>query len=333
MADIKQIKIGNTVHDIDAKYLSGKELNALMTKEPKNCSISELDTTTEPFVRVSLSIGGYSEYVVHTMIYGPFRRQIAYDCMNYKIWTRQYQDLWYDWVPIPTNIKINGVDLSSGANFLTTAFSNCTTNSNEQIKIFTLNNFVLTEGSVFLVNFTNGNNFMGSCQAKVSYSGGNVTKNICLNGTTGGSYTLTTGMQSTDDYKYGIIFGAGVYEFVYLNGSLNFTGVNYINTTDGKEPYILVEPIGGGAQIRYTLTNNTHTVFNLVKDTTNSPKSLFVNSNGDCSFEFTTGNLDLTFTYPSVWKWSNGNVPRIQVNKKYHVSVKNNCAVIAEFDI
>ena len=298
--------------------------NTYIPKEIVQCD--DVDTTLEPFVKTVLEINGnYEDCVIHTVVmYENVRKQVAYFCTNDRIFTRYYQDMWYDWTEIPTNIKINGVSVSDNRNFLTTTFSKCTTDISTQVKNFTLNNFVLTEGSTFLVNFTNGNNFMGSCQAKVSYSGGNVTKNICLNGTTGGSST---------GYKYGIMFGAGVYEFVYMDGFLNFTGVNYINTTDGKEPYILVEATGGGAQIEYTLTNNTHTVFNLVKDTTNPPKSLTVDSNGDCSFEFTTGNLNLMFTYPSAWKWSNGIVPRIKVNKKYHVSVKNNCAVIAEFDI
>jgi hypothetical protein len=307
--------------------------NTYIPKEIVYCD--DVDTTLEPFIKTILVINGYAEdCVIHTVVmYENMRKQVAYFCMSDRIFTRFYQDMWSDWTEIPTNIKINGVSVSNSTNFLTTTFSKCTTNISTQVKEFTLNNFVLTEGSTFLVNFTKGNNFRGLCQAKVKYSGGNVTKNICLNGTTGGSYSLSTEYESTSDYKHGIMFGAGVYEFIYINDHLNFTGANYISAADGKEPYILVEPISGGAQITYTLTNNTHTVFDLVKVSTNPPRSLSVNSNGDCSFEFTTGNLDLTFTYPSVWKWSNGNVPRIKGNKKYHVSVKNNCAVIAEFAI
>ena len=49
------------------------------------------------------------------------------------------------------------------------------------------------------------------------------------------------------------------------------------------------------------------------------------------SFEFNSGSTPTVFTYPSAWKWANGNTPTIKANKTYHVSVVNNCAVIAEF--
>ena len=51
----------------------------------------------------------------------------------------------------------------------------------------------------------------------------------------------------------------------------------------------------------------------------------------DYSFEFTAGTIKPAVTFPSAWKWANGTAPTINTNKTYHVSVVNNCAVIAEF--
>ena len=49
------------------------------------------------------------------------------------------------------------------------------------------------------------------------------------------------------------------------------------------------------------------------------------------SFEFISSGNGTTFTYPTSWKWANGNLPVIEPNKTYHISVVNECAVIVSF--
>jgi hypothetical protein len=123
---ISGLQISGKKHEINAKYLSGKELNDLMTKEPKSCSISELDTTTEPFVRVYFNESGVGqEHIVHTMVFDAYRRQIAYDCTTNSIKVRQYQDFWNSWIEIPTSLKtINGQSLLGSGDIVTSNTEN-----------------------------------------------------------------------------------------------------------------------------------------------------------------------------------------------------------------
>jgi hypothetical protein len=200
----------------------------------------------------------------------------------------------------------------------------CSTGAGTAAKVISIPNMTFGPDARIWIEFTNGNTYPGALTASVTHADG--TTNISFNfyGCTG---QQPTGSGNAIHYK-GIIFPAGVYEFVYYNSNLCFTG-NYVSE---KKPYISVGSSIASANTPTIALNHTlHTVVNL-----SNPRALtFTVSDSsmvhDYSFEFTSGTTKPTVTFPSTWKWANGTAPTISANKTYHVSVVNNCAVIAEF--
>lgn len=110
-----------------------------------------------------------------------------------------------------------------------------------------------------------------------------------------------------------------IYKFVF-DGS-------YLQLEEYKPKYKIVlgnsHNLSLAPGIFYQFTGTAITTLNV------SSTSNYVNE--EISFEFNSGSTPTVFTYPLAWKWANGTAPTINANKTYHVSVVNNCAVIAEF--
>lgn len=200
----------------------------------------------------------------------------------------------------------------------------CSTAAGTVPKVINIPNMTLGPDARIWIEFTNGNTYPGMLGANVTHINGTTQTVLNFYGCTG---QQPTGSGNTIHYK-SIVFPAGVYEFVYYNSSLCFTG-NYVSE---KKPYIVVGSSVASANTPTIALNHTlHTVVNL-----SNPRALkFTVSDSsmvhDYSFEFTAGTIKPAVTFPSAWKWANGIAPTINTNKTYHVSVVNNCAVIAEF--
>ena len=200
----------------------------------------------------------------------------------------------------------------------------CSTESNTVPKVINIPNMTLGPDARIWIEFTNGNTYLGSLAASVTHINGTTQTLLNFYGCTG---QQPTGSGNAIHYK-SIVIPAGVYEFVYYNANLYFTG-NYVSE---KKPYIVVGSSVASANTPTIALNHTlHTVVNL-----SNPRALtFTVSDSsmvhDYSFEFKAGTTKPTVTFPSAWKWANGTAPTINASKTYHVSVVNNCAVIAEF--
>ena len=200
----------------------------------------------------------------------------------------------------------------------------CSTEANTRPKVINIPNMVFGPDARIWIEFTNGNTYPGVLAANVTHINGTTQTALDFYGCTG---QQPTGSGNTIHYK-SIVFPAGVYEFVYYNSRLCFTG-NYVSD---KKPYIVVGSSVASANTPTIALNHTlHTVVNL-----SNPRALTFTVNDssmvhDYSFEFRSGTARPTVTFPSAWKWANGTTPTINANKTYHVSVVNNCAVIAEF--
>ena len=295
-------------------------LNKTIFAEPFLLHNSEdVDTTTIPFTC------GYDNKLgncyIHTITYGggeTFKKQFAHQLQSESIYTRTFDsDVWSDWIEITSPSYFTIRNYFTCSTSATTAKKTISSPGNRTLSS-------LNEGDRIWVNFSKGNSYMGKCTAKIL----NIANiDLCLNGQSGNSNDINT-------YTCGIKFNPGVYELIYLKDSsgtakLHFTGNNYIDYTVSeyrKNPYINVVATATAAQLNYTLASNIHTVFDIKNATI-----LNVSCNGDCSFEFETGENTLTFGTPNTWKWANGVSPIIKTGKKYHVSVVNNCAVIVEF--
>lgn len=200
----------------------------------------------------------------------------------------------------------------------------CSTAANTAAKVISIPNMVFGPDARIWIEFTNGNTYPGTLGAEVTHINGTTQTVLNFYGCTG---QQPTGSGNAIHYK-SIVFPAGVYEFVYYNFQLCFTG-NYVSE---KKPYIVVgSSVASANTPTIALDHTLHTVVNL-----SNPRALtFTVSDStmvhDYSFEFRTGTIKPTVTFPSTWKWANGTAPTINASKTYHVSVVNNCAVIAEF--
>ena len=200
----------------------------------------------------------------------------------------------------------------------------CSTEANTIPKVINIPNMVFDPDARIWIEFTNGNTYSGVLDANVTHINGTTQTALNFYGCTG---QQPTGSGNTIHYK-SIVFPAGVYEFVYYNSSLCFTG-NYVSD---KKPYIVVGSSVASANTPTIALNHTlHTVVDL-----NNPRAITFTVDDssmvhDYSFEFRSGTARPTVTFPPTWKWANGTEPVLSANKTYHVSVVNNCAVIAEF--
>lgn len=242
------------------------------------------------------------------------------------------------------NLKtINGQSLLGNEDIRTNIYCTCDSASNLITKTINISNVSLMDGMHIWINFKNGHDeFVESgdiaIKSNITHAGGTLENvPILFKGISGGSTNLAN---IYNGYYYQPIFGSGIYEFILCapnteitTWTLNFTGSH----TSIKEPFIYMKTS------RITLSNITN-IYSVLRegihvkfDDTILYQLSVVSDTGlyksDCSFEFTTGTTAPTLICPSAWKWANGIVPHITANKRYHVSVKNNCAVIAEFDV
>ena len=230
-------------------------------------------------------------------------------------------------IPIKT---INGNSIFGSTDISLSNYTTCSTSSSTLIKEIQLPNVKLVEGTRIWVNFTNGNYASGELKCKCTNIAGTTTCQICLNGTSG------VDNSTTDPIIYAVMFDPGVYELIFIGGHFHFTGSMFVDYKSNsipnpKKPYIkLTTESSTSSRFDFTYDNITPDVHTSID--TNMIRSLRVNSIVDCSFDFMSGT-GLTFIYPSSWRWANGIAPYIKPNKRYHVSVKNLCAVIAEFDV
>ena len=239
---------------------------------------------------------------------------------------------------------INGQSLLGGDDIRTNIYCTCETPRTNIIKAIDIPNVSLIDGTHIWINFKNGHDaFVRSgdiaIKANITHGGGTLENVPILFKGINGGYTDTDVQNGYNGYYYQPIFGSGIYEFILCapnteisTWTLNFTGSH----TSIKEPFIYMKlsstttgyitnicsVLREGIQVKfdYSITGEFAVVSN----------DLYPS---DCSFEFTTGTTTTTLTYPSAWKWDHGISPVIRANKRYHVSVVNNCAVISEFPI
>lgn len=238
----------------------------------------------------------------------------TYD-IDAKYWNGKEASSKQDKLVSGTNIKtINGKTLLGSGNILTNDnIFTCNTSPEIQQKITNIPNDFFVDGRTFWLDFKNGSRNNGV--VVINSSDRNFSCDLKLKGVSGGS---NNGITTTSICVY-----PGIYELLCYNGFFIFTGSYY---TTYPEPYILVT--AKQSSISYVLVDNTNVVFS------GTPlESLTIDnaSVSDCSFEFVSYGNAPTLTCPSTWKWANG-IPRIVGNKRYQVSVKNYCAIIAEFD-
>ena len=252
------------------------------------------------------------------------------------------------------NLKtINGQSLLGNEDIRTNIYCTCDSASNLITKTINISNVSLMDVSLMdgmhiWINFKNGHDeFVISgdiaIKSNITLADGTLENvPILFKGISGGSTNGSTNLANiyNNEYYYQPIFGSGIYEFILCapnteitTWTLNFTGSH----KSIKEPFIYMKTnkitIRNITNIYPVLREGIHVkydysitgTFTVVSDT-----GLY---KSDCSFEFTTGTTAPTLICPSAWKWANGIVPHITANKRYHVSVKNNCAVIAEFDV
>ena len=220
-------------------------------------------------------------------------------------------------------------------------YAECTTESNVATKIIDISNASLYSGLKLLINFTKGNDYNGAFSLKIKHLGGTDTKYAKFYGTNGsssGSITITHNDRNITSVTYTtcVKFRPGIYEFIYDGTDFIFTGA----CTSNEKPYIHIttsQPTSASYAYYINLVNGVHNVISTtLKNVPFIIANGYTNNNSnidlkDCSFEFTVGENNISFTYPTSWKWANGVAPVIKPNKTYHVSVKNGCAVIAEF--
>lgn len=194
---------------------------------------------------------------------------------------------------------INGVSFNGSANI--TNYGTCSTAAATIAKTTSITGFNLVTGARISVNFTNGS------------TSASMTLNVSSTGAKSVVYRGNTNTPTLD---------AGTYDFIYTGSQWELLSTKGINKfTINRAAYTGV--VYPDSFIRFYYSTGVTTLN--VSSTTMS--SAFA----EYSFEFNSGSTPTVFTYPSTWKWANGTAPTINANKTYHVSVVNNCAVIAEF--
>ena len=243
------------------------------------------------------------------------------------------------------NLKtINGQSLLGNEDIRTNIYCTCDSASNLITKTINISNVSLMDGMHIWINFKNGHDeFVESgdiaIKSNITHAGGTLENvPILFKGINGGF--VNPPQNGYKGYYYQPLFGSGIYEFILCGPNteiptwtLNFTGSH----TSIKEPFIYMKTstitLSNITNIYSVLREGIHVK---LEDTILNQLSVVSDTGlykSDCSFEFTTGTTAPTLTVPSAWKWANGIVPHITAYKRYHVSVKNNCAVIAEFDV
>lgn len=200
---------------------------------------------------------------------------------------------------LSTARNINGISFNGSADI--TNYGTCSTAASTAAKTVNITGFSLVAGARVSVNFTSGN------------TAGSMTLNVS---NTGAKSVVYRGNANTPTLD------AGTYDFIY-------TGSQWELLTSKANNRFTIEraSINAAAQpntfIRFYYSTGVASL-NVSSTTTANPLYEY-------AFSFNSGSTATTFTYPSTWKWANGNIPSIKANKTYHVSVIDNCAVIAEF--
>lgn len=194
---------------------------------------------------------------------------------------------------------INGVYFNGSSSI--TNYTTCSTAAATAAKTASLYGLTLTTGARVSINFTNGN------------TAALMTLNV---GSTGAKSVVYRGNTNTP------ILDAGIYDFIYTGSQWELLSTKGINKfTMNRASYTGV--VYPDSFIRFYYSTGVTTL--------NVSSTTMTSEFAEYSFEFNSGSTPTVFTYPSAWKWANGTVPTINANKTYHVSVVNNCAVIAEF--
>lgn len=180
-------------------------------------------------------------------------------------------------------------------------YGTCSTAAATIAKTISITGFNLVTGARVSVNFTNGN------------TAASMTLNVSSTGAKSVVYRGSTNTPTLD---------AGTYDFIYTGSQWELLSTKGINKfTINRASYTGV--VYPDSFIRFYYSTGV-TTLNVSSTTTTSAFDVY-------SFEFNSGNTPTVFTYPSSWKWAKGSIPTINANKTYHVSVVNNCAIIAEF--
>lgn len=200
---------------------------------------------------------------------------------------------------LQTSRTINGVYFNGSSSI--TNYTTCSTAADTAAKTASLPGLTLTTGARVSINFTNGNtaasmtlNVSSTGAKTVNYRGGSITPYL-----SSGTYDfIYTGS------AWELLSTKGIHKFTM--NSASYTGVVYPDSF-----------------IRFYYSTGVTTL--------NISSTTMASEFAEYSFEFNSGSTPTVFTYPSTWKWANGTAPTINADKTYHVSVVNNCAVIAEF--
>lgn len=206
---------------------------------------------------------------------------------------------------LSTARSINGMNFRGSTNIRN--FATCSTDASTANKIVSINNFTPNYGAQIRVQFDYSNTNaaptlnVNNTGAKSMKYNGNAITNSNFTFDVNKIYTFTCRDSSWDlegDWDKGIN--------KFTMNSQSYTGVVYPDSF-----------------IRFYYSTGVITL--------NVSSTTMTSEFAEYSFEFNSGSTPTVFTYPSSWKWANGTAPTINANKTYHVSVVNNCAVIAEF--
>ena len=194
---------------------------------------------------------------------------------------------------------INGVYFNGSSSI--TNYTTCRTAAATAAKTASLPGLTLTTGARVSINFTNGN------------TAASMTLNVASTGDKTVKYRRSNNTPYLSHGTYDFIYTGSEWELLSTKGISKFT-VNVASYTGVVYP---------DSFIRFYYSTGVTTL--------NVSSTAMTSEFAEYSFEFNSGSTPTVFTYPSAWKWANGTAPTINANKTYHVSVVNNCAVIAEF--
>ena len=200
---------------------------------------------------------------------------------------------------LQTSRTINGVYFNGSSSI--TNYTTCRTAADTAAKTASLPGLTLTTGARVSINFTNAN------------TATSMTLNI---NSTGAKSVIYRGSANTP------YLSRGTYDFIYTGSEWELLSTKGINKfTINRAVYTGV--VYPDSFIRFYYSTGVTTL--------NVSSTAMTSEFAEYSFEFNSGSTPTVFTYPSTWKWANGTAPTINASKTYHVSVVNNCAVIAEF--
>lgn len=200
-------------------------------------------------------------------------------------------------------VTINQYSISGGGGTVSTIvnYGTCSIAAATIAKTTSITGFNLVTGARVSVNFINGN------------TAASMTLNVSSTGAKAVVYRGNTNTPTLDAGTYDFVYTGSQWELLTSKANNRFT-VNRASISAAVQPNTF---------IRFYYSTGVASL-NVSSTTTADPLYEY-------AFSFNSGSTATTFTYPSAWKWANGNTPIIKANKTYHVSVVNNCAVIAEF--